>query len=305
MEMASRKKRSAVLSREHYDSVFNISNLPDISNPLVIISGTAAAPKLENERKSEVITAFGKVKLRYGSISNRNVVLLDRHNSTGRYRAPDSVPYRAHAVTIAALEPSAIVTLHALGADPGKLSRVGAVRKVFKSGRKPGELAVIKGLLPGTARSKTIFPKSILDKVSAEEYNKGFLIHAGLPNSRLCGPSLKKKAVAAIRSMGGRFAKPIVVQTNTGPEYESSHQVKAASKAGADAFAMTHAPEVVALAQALKARGSDAELLSLGLVTNYPEGLAKELKHEEVAGVAEKSGKSLSRFFSSFVKELK
>ncbi len=280
------------LTPGHYGKVFGIRGLPRLEKPVVVLAGTVSMPPMAGEKTTTVSTVFGKVIVRSGRLAtapDQDVVIINRHRSTPgrfdwvrlrrgspRFRPPDIVPYEAIAAAIGALDPKAVVTMHAEGADPGKLNRL--LRRFPRlskavATRRIGELSVVKDILPGTAPGVSLFPAKVVDRIQELGYIEPNIVHAGRPRERIAGARLQRLALNAIKAAGSRFSAPIVVQTQMGPTFETRMQVADGIARGASAFAMTHVQELDAITQALKARGSKAELISFGLNANYPEGV--------------------------------
>ncbi len=84
-----------------------------------------------------------------------------------------------------------------------------------------------------------------------------------------------------------------------GPNFETSAEIKAFKKLGADAVGMSTVPEVISAIHA------KMKVIGLSLITNYGTGLCKQShSHQDVLLSAQRAGQNLGKLIQQYIKEL-
>jgi purine-nucleoside phosphorylase len=176
-----------------------------------------------------------------------------------------------------------VLLLGRLGADVILLTNAaGGVNPAYA----PGTLMVIADHLNLTGQTPLLGPND--DAVGPRFVD---LTHAW-------DPELRARLHAAGEAEGVPLEEGVYAGL-TGPQYETSAEVRMLRALGADAVGMSTVMEVIA------ARWLDLRVCGISLITNPGAGLSPTpLSHEEVLAVADETGPSLGRVITRFVADL-
>ncbi len=118
-------------------------------------------------------------------------------------------------------------------------------------------------------------------------------------------PSMNKAYTLKLRQKCKEIAQKLQIELNEGvylmvlgPNFETSAEVRAFGKLGADAVGMSTVPEVIAAAHC------SMEVLGISVITNYAVGLVDNTpSHQETLEEADKASARLTTLLTEFIKE--
>lgn len=110
-------------------------------------------------------------------------------------------------------------------------------------------------------------------------------------------PKLRKKCQEIARKLHMELSEGVYLMV-LGPNFETSAEVRAFGKLGADAVGMSTVPEVIAAAHC------SMEVLGISVITNYAAGLVNNTpSHQETLAEADKASDRLTTLLTEFIKE--
>ncbi|MFH1820821.1 MAG: S-methyl-5'-thioadenosine phosphorylase [Methanobacteriota archaeon] len=214
-------------------------------------SGMYSMAALKNAKTTSVSTPYGvSPEILVGSLIDHRVAFLPRHGK-GHKIPPHLVNYRANMWALKKMGVKRILTTTASGSINPKM--------------RIGELAILTQFLDFTkCRQQTFYEggKSGVAHVDASEPYCPELRGALLKNAKKLKMEVHPKATYACTE---------------GPRFETSAEIKAYGKLGADLVGMTNVPECVL------ARELEMCYAAVGIVTNFGAGISKtKLSHAYV-----------------------
>jgi purine nucleoside phosphorylase len=281
------------LTNSQYARVFGLRKVPKFKRPpLVLVTGTGLGKLLVKQKQVRVETIHGPAKLLVGEIRGARglpVVVIPRHADPERsdvkaHLFPHQVNQPAYATVIAALNPRAVVTIHAMGVDG------------YSPGHKPGNIGVITKMQSNHALDDvTIYSKAVTKRLLRAGVLPGDVGHTPMPIKDRANPGLIEQIRTAAKLSG---FKPVSGKSHSirGPRYETDEEVEELIQEGVNYYGMTHQQEVVALMEARHAIGAGFPVASIAVLTNY----ALKGEHHEVKTTAEK----MQPNFHEFLKKL-
>jgi 5'-methylthioadenosine phosphorylase len=208
--------------------------------------------KLLRKAKGKVIrTPYGRApEIFVGELAGRSVAFVARHGK-GHELPPHAVNYRAN-----------IWALHKLGVK--RILAVGAAGSANPL-MKPGDLVVLDQFMDFTKRRPSTF------------FDGGKRGVAHVDMTQPYCPELREAVVKAAGKLGIKIHSKGVYLCSEGPRFETSAEIRAMRKLGADVIGMTQLPECV-LAREMKTCYA-----AISVVTNFAAGISRrKLTHQEV-----------------------
>jgi len=230
---------------------------------IAIIGGTGSEniPQIKDFKTKTILTKYGIVRLKEGTLNRKIVVFLPRHGLS--YKAPHQINYRAN---IAALKQEKVDYILATAA-------CGSLNKKIK----PGDFLLLSDFIDFTKNRIESFADIFFD--ISEPYNN-------LLNKELYNSAIKLKL---------RIHKNAVYVCTEGPRFETRAEIKAYRSLGADVVGMTQVPEVILAAEA------KIPYAALGVATNYAAGMQRKVSSGEVASMMKEKARDIFRVFSSII----
>lgn len=268
------------LTIKEFRQIFKIKNLPTSSiRPVAIIMGSGMSGlvnSVSNQKKFRVDTIHGKAMLISGKLKGVPVIVVVRHskptsNNLDHKLLPRWINQPAYAVAIAAIDPVAIITMHA----------VGGTRASSKKSMGLGTIVIIDDFLPNYVNLKTIYTSTIINGISKRGFSVARISHARLANNFLANPSLVEMAVKCAKQVKTPLRKNGVCYSIPGPSLETLFQSKTLIKQGVSTFSMTHQNEVIAIQEALQAMGKRTPCISFGFITDHVPDLGKKISEKD------------------------
>ncbi|MEM3403808.1 MAG: S-methyl-5'-thioinosine phosphorylase [Nitrososphaeria archaeon] len=225
------------------------------SPKFAIITGTGMLKLFELEERKDIETPYGSSSL-YSVKDLEHICYLPRHGANYTL-PPHKINYRANIYALNKVGVKYVIATNA----------VGSLRKTYS----PGSF-----VLPDQTLD---FTKSRVCTFFEGEDGKVVFTDVSEPYSR--------KVRSAIIDAGKRlqikiYDKGTYVCTE-GPRYETSAEIRAFKKLGADLVGMTGVPEV------FLAKELGIEYATIAIVTNYAAGITKQISHSLVMDVMIKS----------------
>jgi len=198
-----------------------------------------------------VSTPYGlSPEILIGSIGNRRVAFLPRHGK-GHTVPPHLVNYRANMWALKKMGVKRIIATTASGSINPKM--------------RIGELALLTQFLDLTkCRPQTFY-----------DGGKSGVVHVDI-SEPYC-PELREALLRAAKKLRIKIHPKATYACTEGPRFETSAEIKAYEKLGADLVGMTNVPECVL------ARELEICYAAVGIVTNFGAGISKtKLSHAHV-----------------------
>ena len=156
----------------------------------------------------------------------------------------------------------------------------------LKKSIKPGSLMLIKDHINFSGRNPLVGPNN-------DNYGPRF------PAMNNAYPEYLRKNCKEVAKKQGLKLKEGVYLMVLGPNFETSAEIKAFGKLGADAVGMSTVPEVISAVH------SSIEVLGISVITNYGAGLVKNTpSHKETLEEANKASFKLVKLVQEYIKEL-
>jgi 5'-methylthioadenosine phosphorylase len=216
------------------------------------------------KKKKAVKTPFGNPSDRYtiAELKGRDIVFLPRHGSSHGI-PPHMINYRANIYGFKKLGVERIISISAVGG--------------IKKGLKPGDIVILDQIIDMTRNRKSTFydgRKCVVHIDFTEPY---------CPEMRSVILKASKRSGVHVRD-GGTY---VAVE---GPRLETSAEIKAFGRLGADVVGMTGMPETSL------ARELEICLSGISVVANYAAGISKKkLTTTEVMEVMGATAENLKR----------
>ncbi len=213
-------------------------------------SGLYSIASLENFRTKSFSTPFGTSKILVGKLSGRRVAFLPRHGADHTI-PPHLINYRANIWALNRLGVTRVLATTASGSINPKM--------------RMGDLAILTQFLDFTkGRPQTFY-----------EGGKKGVVHVDV-SEPYC-PELRKILIKSAKKLGIKVHPHANYACTEGPRFETSAEIKAFGKLGANLVGMTNVPECVL------ARELEICYAAIGVVTNYGAGISKtKLSHYSV-----------------------
>jgi 5'-methylthioadenosine phosphorylase len=206
---------------------------------------------LEGAKSMSVSTPYGKASgIVAGLLKGRRLVFIPRHGR-GHTIPPHLINYRANIWAIKKLGVKRILGTTASGSMNPKM--------------RPGELAILTQFIDFTkCRPLTFY-----------EGGKSKVVHVDVSDP-YC-PELRKVLYEGAERLGLKIHREATYVCTEGPRFETSAEIRAFKRLGADLVGMTNVPECVL------ARELEMCYACLGIVTNFAAGISREkLSHANV-----------------------
>jgi len=237
--------------------------------PIGVIGGTGLYELVEGGRSSEVVTRYGPVAVRAGTVSGREVVFLARHGEQHSV-PPHRVNYRANIAALRQLGCGSVIATNAVGSLDRDLP--------------PGAFALPGDFLDFTRRRETTF----------FEGEDGTVHHVDVSHP-YCA-RLGEVVVAAGKDCGHRVQTGAIYACTEGPRFETPAEIRMMGVAGATVVGMTGVPETPL------AREAGLCYASICIVTNFAAGISPtSLTRSEVDELMERCAASLKRLIAAAI----
>ncbi|MGI6587654.1 MAG: S-methyl-5'-thioadenosine phosphorylase [Peptococcia bacterium] len=241
---------------------------------LAVIGGTGVykAEMLENAKRVDFETRYGKANLLLGTYQGRNVVFLARHGK-GHSVPPHLINYRANIQALRDLGVKKIIATAAVGSLNKEMA--------------PRDFVLIDQFLDFTKTRKSTFFEGRFRGVE----------HVDLTNP-YC-PGIRRFLSEKAEELGLKVHQGGCYVCTEGPRFETAAEIKMFKQLGGDVVGMTSVPEVVL------AREAGICYAAVCMVTNYAAGISPTmLTHEEVLEVTQQLNKDMSRLLMSVLAEI-
>jgi 5'-methylthioadenosine phosphorylase len=214
-------------------------------------SGLYSMSMLRRAKRAAVKTPYGHApELLVGELAGRRVAFIPRHGKEHSV-PPHRINYRANLWALHELGVTRVLATTASGTLNPKM--------------RPGELALLTQFLDFTkSRPLTFY-----------EGGRHGVVHVDMTEP-YC-PELRRAFSEAARKLRVKLHRAATYACMEGPRFETSAEIKALGRLGADLVGMTNIPECVL------ARELGMCYAAVGIVTNYAAGTTKEaLSHAAV-----------------------
>jgi 5'-methylthioadenosine phosphorylase len=225
-------------------------------------SGLYSIEALGNAKITSVSTPYGvSPEITVGLLSGRKVAFLPRHGK-GHAVPPHLVNYRANMWALKKMGTKRIIATTASGSiNPGICI---------------GELAILTQFLDFTKCRQQTF------------YDGGESGVAHVDMSDPYCPELREALLKSAKKLKIKLHPEATYACAEGPRFETSAEIKAYEKLGADLVGMTNVPECVL------ARELEICYAAIGIVTNFGAGLSKtRLNHAYVLKLMDENKKTV------------
>lgn len=232
-------------------------------------SGIYDCAALENTRKEELDTPFGRAMIIRGSIHGKKVAFLARHGENHSL-PPHLVNYRAN---IWGLKQIGVKNIFATAA-------VGSLNLEIE----PGQLVLVDQFLDFTrSRPQTFVEKGVLHLDLTTPY---------------C-PELRKLLAVTAEKLGLAYHYSGTYVCSEGPRFETPAEVRMFRCLEGDVVGMTGVPEVVL------AREAGICYATIAMVTNFAAGISvRRLSHQEVVNMMTKNADNLRQLLINAITAL-
>ncbi|MFA6661787.1 MAG: S-methyl-5'-thioadenosine phosphorylase [Bacilli bacterium] len=241
---------------------------------LAVIGGTGIyqAEMLENVKKVDMETRYGKANLLVGTCQGREVVFLTRHGK-GHSVPPHLINYRAN-----------IQALKSIGVE--KIIATAAVGSLNKE-MAPRDFVLIDQFLDFTKTRKNTFFEGRFRGVAHVDVTEPYCL------------GIRKFLYEKAEELGIKVHQGGCYVCTEGPRFETTAEIKMFKQWGGDVVGMTSVPEVVL------AREAGICYATVCMVTNYAAGISPHLlTHAEVLDVTQQMNKNMSRLLMSALAEI-
>ena len=238
---------------------------------IAVIGGTGIYDPavLENTRKEELSTPFGRVIIVRGSIHGKEVAFMARHGEN-HSAPPHLVNYRANIWGLKQIGVKNIFATAAVGSLSLKM--------------EPGQLVLVDQFLDFTkSRPQTFVEKGVLHLDMTTPY---------------C-PELRKMLAVTAKQLdlthhyGGTYV------CSEGPRFETPAEVRMFRRLEGDVVGMTGVPEVVL------AKEAGMCYATIAMVTNFAAGISiHRLSHEEVVNIMTENAGNLRQLLINAISAL-
>jgi 5'-methylthioadenosine phosphorylase len=220
----------------------------------------------KNFKTRIVKTPFGKVPIREGKVSGKEVVFLVRHGRA--YLLPSEINYRANITALKKMGVGKIITSAAVGAINRKMH--------------PGDFATLSDFIDFTrGKRETFTSHSFIDMSSPYDAGLNALI------------------LKAAKKLELKIRRDVVYACSEGPRFETRAEIRAMARLGADVVGMTQVPEVVLAAEA------GIPYAAIVVVTNYAAGVTpRRIEAGHVVAMMKGKSKILSQMIFHVIESI-
>jgi len=237
-----------------------------------IIGGTGVYDPniLENVRKIETMTPYGRVCYKVGDFAGKSIAFIPRHGSKHSI-APHLINYRAN---IWAMKKIGVCNILATAA-------VGSLHLPMQL----GDFVLLDQFIDFTKNRVMTF----------HEGGKRGVVHVDL-SSPYC-PSLRDKLLVASQNSGITVHSQGTYICTEGPRFETPAEIIMFSKLGGHLVGMTNVPEVVL------AREAEICYSAIAMVTNFAAGISKTpVTYGEVIEIMNQNTEKLKTLLMNTIK---
>ncbi len=229
-------------------------------------SGVEDLDFAKNFKTRIVKTPFGKVPIREGKVSGKEIVFLVRHGR--EYLLPSEINYRANITALKKAGVGKIITSAAVGAINRKMH--------------PGDFATLSDFIDFTrGKRETFTSHSFIDMSSPYDAELNALI------------------LKAAKKLELKMHRDAVYACAEGPRFETRAEIRAMGRLGADVVGMTQVPEVVLAAEA------GLSYAAIAVVTNHAAGISpKKIDPAHVVEVMKEKSRALSKLILNVIEAL-
>ena len=240
----------------------------------------------------ELNTPFGKPSDEYivAEVKGKKAVFLPRHGKGHKY-PPHLINYRANIWGFRKLGVNRILSI----------SAVGGINPLLK----PGDLVLSSQFIDFTKKRDITFYEGVFSKDDDTENNdlvKEYLNEKRVVHIDMTKPfcsAMTKTLEDVLKKEGFNYLKNATYMATEGPRLETSAEIKAFQKLGADIVGMTLVPEIVL------ARELNIHFVSLSVITNPAAGIKGErLTSKEVIDMMHRKNEEIKQIILSFVENL-
>ena len=256
-------------------------------------SGLYDIDGLQVVEERNINTPYGEPSDRFviADYKGKKAVFLPRHGKGHKY-PPHLINYRANLWGFRKLGVKKILSV----------SAVGGINPLLM----PGDFVITDQFIDFTKVRPVTFYEGIYTIVDEEDFNND-LVKEYMSNDRVVHidvtqpfcPAMRNTLKKVLSQINNRFHAKGTYAAMEGPRLETSAEIKALSRLGADIVGMTLVPEIVL------ARELSMHFASLNVVTNLAAGISEErLTSDEVIQMMKEKNTVIKQVVLRFIEEL-
>ncbi len=256
-------------------------------------SGLYDIDGLQIIEERDIHTPFGEPSDRFviADYKGKKAVFLPRHGKGHKY-PPHLINYRANLWGFRKLGVKKILSI----------SAVGGINPLLR----PGDFVITDQFIDFTKVRPVTFYEGVYTIVDEEDQNND-LVKEYMSNDRVVHidvtepfcPAMRNTLKKVLSQTGNRFHTKGTYAATEGPRLETSAEIEALSRLGADIVGMTLVPEIVL------ARELSMHFASLNVVTNLAAGISGErLTSDEVIQMMKIKNEAIKEIILRFIEEL-